>query len=280
LPSRAALRRRIGVIAMGFPSLVLTRTASAIVLGLPVLLVAYLGSPLFELIVALAAVVLAWEWFALCGGGLPRVIGYTQGAVLLVAVMAVAGFGIWQAIVALVIGTVIVLLVSRGESWLSAGTIYLGLPCVALVWLRNDTSDGRDLVCWLIIVVWGADTGAYIVGRLIGGPRLAPGISPNKTWAGLAGGVGLAAATSAGFAGASGQMQVFSPAAAGAVLGLTAQIGDLAESWVKRRFGVKDTSRLIPGHGGLLDRVDGLLIVVLVVALFAAADKGNFLQWL
>lgn len=265
---------------MGLSSLVLTRTASAIVLGLPVLLAAYFGTPLFELMIALAAGVLAWEWFTLCGYGLPRVIGYMQGVVLLSAVAAVVGFGLWQAIVALVVGTAIVLLVSRGELWMSAGTIYLGLPCVALIWLRNDIPAGRDLVCWLIIVVWAADTGAYIAGRLIGGPRLAPGISPNKTWAGLAGGLGLAAATSAGFAGASGQTQVFSPAALGAVLGLTAQIGDLVESWVKRRFGVKDTSGLIPGHGGLLDRVDGLLIVVLVVAVLAAADKGDLLQWL
>jgi phosphatidate cytidylyltransferase len=265
---------------MGLSSLVWTRMASAVVLGLPVLLAAYFGSPLFELMIALAAAVLAWEWFGICGDGRSRVIGYTQGAVLLIAVAVAAGFGIWQAIVTLVLGTATVLLVSRGEPWLSAGTIYLGLPCVALIWLRNDTSAGRNLVCWLIIVVWAADTGAFIAGRLIGGPRLAPCISPNKTWAGLAGGVGLAAATSAGFAGASGQTQVFSPAAVGAVLGLMAQIGDLAESWVKRRFGVKDTSGLIPGHGGLLDRVDGLLIVILVVALFVAADKGNFLQWL
>ena len=141
----------------------------------------------FELMIALAAAVLAWEWFGLCGDGLSRVIGYTQGAVLLIAVAVAAGFGIWPAIVALVLGTSAVLLVSRGEPWVSAGTIYLGLPCVALIWLRNDTSAGRNLVCWLIIVVWAADTGAYIAGRSIGGPRLAPSISPNKTWAGLAG---------------------------------------------------------------------------------------------
>jgi phosphatidate cytidylyltransferase len=150
---------------------------------------------------------------------------------------------------------------------------------VALIWLRNDAPAGRDLVLWLVVSVWAVDIGAYVAGRLIGGPRLAPSVSPNKTWAGLAGGVGLAAATSAGFAGANGHPHLFGPAALGALLGCTAQAGDLAESWVKRRFGVKDTSGLIPGHGGLLDRVDGLLIVALVVALVTAADEGAF-RWL
>jgi phosphatidate cytidylyltransferase len=265
---------------MPFSSPAITRTVSAVALGLPVLLAAYVGSPVFEVMVAVAAAVLAWEWFGLCGDGLPRVIGLTLAAVLLIAVAAAAGLGFWQAIAALVLGTVTMLLVSRGRRWLSGGTIYLGLPCVALIWLRNEGSAGRDVVFWLIIVVWAADTGAYIAGRLLGGPRLAPCISPNKTWAGLAGGVGLAAATSAGFAGASGQPHLFAPAVVGAVIGFTAQAGDLAESWVKRRFGVKDTSGLIPGHGGLLDRVDGLLVVILVVALIAAADEGALFRWL
>ena len=258
----------------------LTRAASAVVLGLPVLLAAYIGPPVFELMIAAAAAVLAWEWFRLCGDGLPLTLGYALATVLLIAVAVVASFGIGQAIGALVVGTVALLLVSRGQPWLSGGTIYLGLPCVALIWLRNDGSAGRDVVFWLMIVVWAADTGAYIAGRLIGGPRLAPNVSPNKTWAGLAGGVGLAAATSAGFAGASGQTSLFGPAAVGAVMGFAAQAGDLAESWVKRKFGVKDTSALIPGHGGLLDRVDGLLMVVLVVALIAAADEGALFRWL
>ena len=265
---------------MALASPILTRLGSAAVFGPPVLLAAYMGSPIFELMIALAAGVLAWEWFSLCGSGLPRIVGYTLGAVLLVAIAVVAGLGLWQAIAALAFGSVIVLLVSRGAPWLSAGTIYLGLPCIALVWLRNDGSVGRNIVFWLIVVVWAADTGAYVAGRLIGGPRLAPGISPNKTWAGLAGGIGLAAATSAGFAGVSGQPHVFAPALVGAVMGLTAQAGDLAESWMKRKFGVKDTSALIPGHGGLLDRVDGLLMVVLAVALIVAADKGALFQWL
>jgi phosphatidate cytidylyltransferase len=259
---------------------VLTRTLSAAVLGLPVLFAVDFGSPLFELMIGAAAAVLAWEWFGLCGAGRPTVIGLTLVAVLLTAVAIAAGFGFSPALVALVLGTIAVLLVSKGQPWLSGGTIYLGLPCVALIWLRNDASTGRDLVLWLVVLVWAADIGAYLSGRLIGGPRLAPSVSPNKTWAGLAGGVGLAAATSAGFAGANGHPQLLGPAALGALLGCVAQAGDLAESWVKRRFGVKDTSALIPGHGGLLDRVDGLLMVVLAVAFIAVVDEGAFRRWL
>lgn len=259
---------------------VLTRTLSAAVLGLPVLVAIYFGSPLFELMIGVAAAVLAWEWFGLCGAGRPTIVRLTLGGVLLMAVAIAARFGISHALLTLVLGTVAVLLVSKGQPWLYGGTIYLGLPCVALIWLRNDASAGRDLVLWLIALAWAADIGAYVAGRLIGGPRLAPSVSPNKTWAGLAGGVGLAAATSAGFAGANGHSHLLGPAALGALLGCIAQAGDLGESWVKRRFGVKDTSALIPGHGGLLDRVDGLLMVVLAVAFIAVVDEGAFRRWL
>jgi phosphatidate cytidylyltransferase len=263
---------------MSLPA-VLTRTVSAVVFGLPVLLAAYFGRPFFDALIAVGAAVLAWEWFGLCGVGLPRIIGLTLGGALLMTVAVASGFGIPHALAALLVGTIAVSVVSRGEPWLSGGMIYLGLPCVALIWLRNDPIAGRGVVLWLISVVWAADIGAYAAGRLIGGARLAPRVSPNKTWAGLAGGIGFAAATSAGFAGANGHLQLFGPAALGAVLGLTAQAGDLAESWMKRRFGVKDTSALIPGHGGLLDRVDGLLTVTLVVASLAAAGGGTLFRW-
>lgn len=259
---------------------VITRTISAVTLGLPVLLAAYYGPPFFDVLIAVGAAVLAWEWFGLCGTGSPRFFGMTLGGVLLLAVAMASGFGIAHALAALALGTVLVSVISRGQPWLAAGTVYLGLPCVAFIWLRNDAGAGREIVLWLIGVVWAADIGAYAAGRLFGGPRLAPRVSPNKTWAGLAGGVGLAAAASAGFAGADGHLQFFAPGALGALLGLTAQAGDFAESWVKRRFGVKDTSALIPGHGGLLDRVDGLLMVILLVASLTAAGEGTLFRWL
>lgn len=167
--------------------------------------------------------------------------------------------------------------------WRLAGAAAIVLPCLALVWLRQGAS-GRDAILWLFLVVWAADTGAYAVGRAIGGPKLAPAISPKKTWSGLfgalvaAGLAGVAAATL--LSGATSSRTL----AFGTVLGAVSQAGDLAESWVKRKFGVKDASGLIPGHGGLMDRIDGLFAAVLAVAAveIAAAwtGRGRVLAWL
>jgi phosphatidate cytidylyltransferase len=151
--------------------------------------------------------------------------------------------------------------------WTASGLLYIGIPCVALVWMRNDWQGGRDLVLWLLCVVWATDIGAYFFGKSIGGPRLAPVISPNKTWAGLIGGMVSAGATGA-------LLLVWSKAADpvfGAWMGggtaIVAQGGDLLESSVKRHFGVKDSGAIIPGHGGVLDRVDGILAVAPVLSL-------------
>ncbi|MDX2073914.1 MAG: phosphatidate cytidylyltransferase [Alphaproteobacteria bacterium] len=151
--------------------------------------------------------------------------------------------------------------------WRMAGLVYVAIPCACLLWLRRE-ADGASLVLTLFLIVWATDIGAYFAGRLIGGPKLAPAISPNKTWAGLGGGA-LAAALVAAIA------TSFSPVPSGVgnaiVLGLAlavlGQAGDLFESWLKRRADVKDSGTLIPGHGGLLDRVDGLILTTPVFAL-------------
>ena len=259
---------------------VVTRTLAGFAFGLPVLLIAWLGTPAFEVMVALAAGILAREWFGMTGSGQSPRSGLLVGCVVVIAVAVAASFGLGVALAALALGTVLVVLATRGTPWMTLGTLYIGLPCVALVWLRNDPAAGRDIVLWLLLVVWASDIGAYATGRLIGGPRLAPRISPNKTWAGLIGGIGLGALASAAFAAANGHPLPAAPAMVGALMGFVAQAGDLGESWVKRRFGVKDASTLIPGHGGLLDRVDGLLAAILVVAFIAAADEGALSRWL
>jgi phosphatidate cytidylyltransferase len=261
-------------------SVVVTRIVSAVMLGLPVLAIIYFGRPAFELMVALAAAVMAWEWFGMCGAGHAPSTGLIIGVVLLISVAAAGLVGIGEAFVVLALGAGAILVFARGGLWLTGGVLYLGLPCVVLVWLRSDPLAGRYVVFWLMAVVWASDIGAYAAGRLIGGPRLAPRISPNKTWAGLIGGIGLGALASAAFAAANGHPLPAAPAMVGALLGFVAQAGDLGESWVKRRFGVKDASALIPGHGGLLDRVDGLLAAILVVAFIAAADEGALSRWL
>jgi phosphatidate cytidylyltransferase len=170
----------------------------------------------------------------------------------------------------LVIGAIIVIPLQFGERpiFSAAGVLYCGLPAVALLWLRGDEPMGFLAVIFIFLVVWATDTAAFVAGRIIGGPKLAPSISPHKTWAGLAGGVaaaGLAAAVFALFTDASpGSLLLI-----GLAMGLVAQGGDLAESALKRTFGVKDASNLIPGHGGFLDRLDGIVTVAVVTALAA-----------
>jgi len=161
--------------------------------------------------------------------------------------------------------------------WLLAGLVYILLPCLALLHLRALPETGMQSIFWLLAVVWASDTGGYIFGRAIGGPKLAPVISPNKTWSGLLGAVLLAAAAGLLTALALGKDTVAPLAAWSAAIGTISQAGDLLESWVKRYFGVKDTGTIIPGHGGLLDRVDGLLAAAMAVALLEAAVKSSIL---
>ncbi|MCS6854393.1 MAG: phosphatidate cytidylyltransferase [Elioraea sp.] len=267
------------------------RLASALVLGPLALAAIWFGSPWFAVLVGAASAILAWEWVHLCGLRLRALPGAAVGASLLAASVC-AGVHLWQgALVALVLGTVLAWLLvervaltaaqHRDAVWLAAGVVYIGAAAVGLVWLRADGAAGRANVLFVVLVVWASDIGAYLAGRLLGGPRLAPRISPNKTWAGAAG--GLVSALLVGLAVAWILVGLGSPVAAGAValaVGAAAQAGDLFESWIKRRFMVKDSSRLIPGHGGLLDRADGLLAAAPVAAALSLATGEGKVLWL
>lgn len=239
----------------------------------------------FHAWVALAAAWMGGEWSRLTTRGRLGRAGLLVVASAAAAV-AVTGLGIaaWQSALGLVAMAALVYGLARIEGvdapgWLAAGTVALGVPCVAFVWLRLQPIDGRAIVVWLLAVVWATDIGAYAVGRWLGGPRLAPRVSPNKTWAGLAGGV-VSAALAGGIAGVGlGGGRVVALALAGGGLAVVAQAGDLGESLAKRRFGVKDTGALIPGHGGLLDRVDGLLTTTPVVALLVWLKGVGVLAW-
>lgn len=160
--------------------------------------------------------------------------------------------------------------VARGEA--AFGVAYVGLPGAAFVWVRG-LEEGLVMVLALFSTIWAADVAAYVGGRFIGGPKLAPSLSPNKTWTGLA--CGIAAGAGAGALAARaipGGPEAFSPAwaLAGAGFAAVGLMGDLFESMLKRRFGVKDASSLIPGHGGVLDRLDSLMAATLVAAACAA----------
>jgi phosphatidate cytidylyltransferase len=259
------------------------RFASAVVLGVPFLIAVHAGPPYFDLIIVAAAGLLAWEWSRFtapetAAGASWRAavfIGWTLAAVVFASAFA-PGAGILLAAAA-----VLALLVwARREPWLAAGLAYVALPCIALLWLRDQGEDGRPIVFWLLAVVWASDIGAYFAGRILGGPKLAPRVSPNKTWAGFFGGAAAAAAIGAI---AAPLLEAARPSllvAISVLLGVSAQAGDLFESWLKRRFGVKDTSALIPGHGGVLDRVDGLMAAALLLALIGLTGKGSMLAWL
>ena len=151
--------------------------------------------------------------------------------------------------------------------WIGLGAAYLALPALALIWLRGLPQLGLQIVVWLLVVVWTTDILAYLVGRNVGGPRLAPSISPGKTWSGLCGGVLAAALAGAVTAWAIGSERLLHAAGLGGLLAIVSQIGDLIESALKRRAGVKDSGTLIPGHGGVLDRLDGLILAAPVLAL-------------
>lgn len=208
-----------------------------------------------------------------------RVIsGLVMATVLLFCLLA---GGMWFIVLVLFAGLQMIrewdgLTAHEAMPWKIAGLAYVGIPCATLIWLRgsqfSDAPDGGLLiVLYLMFVVWATDIGAYFAGRKIGGPKLAPNISPKKTWAGLAGGM-LAAGVVGGIA------ATFTPypfsfvgcTLIAVVLAVVSQMGDLFESWLKRRVGVKDSGTLIPGHGGLLDRVDGLIVAAPVLGLLVA----------
>lgn len=184
------------------------------------------------------------------------------------------GGWVWAALVALAAAGML----SEWRRMWAGGAVVLALgpvivlAALALVWLRADATVGLANVLFLLVVVWASDIGAYAAGRLVGGPRLAPRISPGKTWSGAAGGL-LAAAVVGAIAGRLGGAGV------AAALSVLEQVGDLAESAAKRRAGVKDSGALIPGHGGLLDRLDGLLGAAPAAALLACALGPGVALW-
>jgi phosphatidate cytidylyltransferase len=246
------------------------RTLSSAIFIPVVLLAVWLGDAWFQLLVALLAVMMAHEWTnivhdrssaqfalhaaaALCGAFLP--LSHSWGSTL--AVIAVIS----------VMSLMLALIQSRMLTiWVLSGVAYVGLPAMAFVILREQSQSGMLIIMWLFVVVWAADICAYFAGRLIGGPRLAPVISPRKTWAGLLGAIAGGIAAGIAVAYVMGLASLISLGLLGGVLAVIEQLGDLFESALKRHYGMKDSGRLIPGHGGVLDRVDGLVAASLVLA--------------
>jgi phosphatidate cytidylyltransferase len=256
---------------------VLLRLASALVLA--ALALGAAASPwTFLVLVIVSGVIVAWEWGRLVRGkGLDRIAVIEVTAVAAVAMLLTLGHA---ELAALALGAAAVavglLSLSSGHSlWSLGGLLYAALPAAALVFLRSDPSLGAIAVLYLFAVAWTTDTASYAAGRLIGGPKLAPRVSPHKTWSGFIVGALSPAIVGYVFALAFKGTSAWRLSLVSVALALACQAGDLLESAVKRHFGAKDMSQLIPGHGGLLDRIDGLLIAAILAGLIALRDPAN-----
>ncbi|MGI9434476.1 MAG: phosphatidate cytidylyltransferase [Geminicoccaceae bacterium] len=266
--------------AKGDPALKRRILSAAVMLPVVLLCVVY-DVWSFALLAAVMAILLAKEWRHLVGARSGQTAGdlagmAAGGAALLVLIMATMGWaelGLLVAFFCAFSSAIIAQLGNGAPFWTSIGVLYLSLPMLALVWLRAIPDVGLQVMLWLLMVVWATDIMAYFVGRGLGGPRLAPSISPGKTWSGLCGGMAGAAVAGALVALATGPFRILPSLGLAAGLAVVAQMGDLAESALKRRAGVKDSSDLIPGHGGVLDRVDGLLFAAPVLALAVAIAR-------
>jgi phosphatidate cytidylyltransferase len=223
----------------------------------------WLGGNALWVLATIVGLLMMGEWAGLTQGHEHRRFAqYAMCVPLALLSPIAAGPSVLVAIAFL--GVFLVLRLGTRNLWLASGAIYVGLPITALLWLRMQ-EDGLLLAFWALSLVWATDIGAYFAGRSFGGPKVAPKISPNKTWSGLLG--GMAGAFLLGWMLASYTTLPTHLALASPALALIAQAGDFFESWMKRRAGVKDSGALIPGHGGVLDRLDGVVTALPVAAL-------------
>jgi phosphatidate cytidylyltransferase len=251
-----------------------TRIVAAAVLIPLAIAIGYAGGWLWTALVTAAAIGLFVEWLTVVGLAADR-----RAVASGVIALAAAGLGLAigrhdAAFASLAIGLVAVALTARQRrNWAVAGFLYAATAEIASVLLRLDPVKGFVALIFVLLIVWATDSGGYFAGRGIGGPKLWPRVSPKKTWAGAIGGFAASLAVAGMFAaldlGKAGPLLMIS-----GVLSVVSQLGDLFESAVKRRFGVKDSSQIIPGHGGLLDRLDGFVAAVAVAAVFGFLRGG------
>ncbi|MGK2285955.1 phosphatidate cytidylyltransferase [Pedomonas sp. V897] len=240
----------------------------------------WLGGMVFLALALVVSALVLREWCTITRAASPRVL-YLIALTVLAASFGLASGGRWAVAAALAPGVGAVLALVgvvarvRAARWVGAGLVYATVPGLALVWLRSQP-EGFRLVLWLMLAVVLTDTCAYFAGRRFGGPKLAPRLSPKKTWSGLIGGMAGAALGSWVLGAAFGLTLEASGLLAGAAaaLAVVAQAGDLGESALKRAFDVKDSGSILPGHGGIMDRVDGLIAAAAVVALAELLGLG------
>ena len=252
------------------------RVVSAAVLGPLAVGLAYVGGWPFMVFWAIAACGIHWEWRAILRDPGPAPKGLGECAI------AVAGAGLMagragMAVALLGFGMVIEAVIATTNwfrTWAAAGVLYAGGMLVACVLLRGDAQYGFVAIVFLFAIVWTTDILAYFVGRLVGGPKLWERVSPKKTWSGAIGGAGAAVIAGLAVAHYAHLANPLAAAALALVLSVASQGGDLFESAFKRRFGVKDAGHVIPGHGGIMDRLDGFLVAAVVAVVIGIARGG------
>jgi phosphatidate cytidylyltransferase len=252
----------------------LVRVVAALVLAPLAIAIAYAGGWPWATLVTLAAIGLFVEWLTIIGAARETRVVAAGAVALAIAGVCLATGRIEASLLALALGGAgVALLAPQRRIWTAAGFCYAAAAQLASVLVRLDQTDGFTALILILLVVWVTDIGGYFAGRGIGGPKLWPRVSPSKTWAGAVGGFAASLVVAGGFAafglGKTGPMLLL-----GAVLSVVSQLGDLFESAVKRRFGVKDSSHIIPGHGGLLDRLDGFVAAVVMAAIFGLLRGG------
>ncbi len=250
------------------------RVAAALVLAPLVIAAAYAGTWWWIAPVTLGAIGLFVEWLTVVGSAREKRVVAAGVVAFAVAGLCLGFARVELALAALALGVAAIALLSvRQRRWSSAGFLYAGAAQIASVLVRLDPATGFVALVFVLLIVWVTDIGGYFAGRGIGGVKLWPRVSPNKTWAGAIGGFGASLVIALGFA-FLGLGRAWPLLMLAAVLSVVAQLGDLFESAVKRRFGVKDSSHIIPGHGGLMDRLDGYVAAIVLASIFGLLRGG------
>jgi len=266
------------------PDVLVLRIVSAAVLAPVAVGAVWLGGAYLAVVALAAAAVMGWEWGRMTQGGRFGLPGAVVVGSEVVGVGAAAlehpGIGVALVLAGAGVAALASVAIAAGSRiWLALGALWIGLPSIALVWIASDPQFGRVTILWLLALVWAIDSAAFVVGKLVGGPALAPRWSPKKTWSGALGGAAAAALVGAMCAKILDVSASYTVVLVSLGLSVVEQMGDLAESAAKRRFGVKDASALIPGHGGFLDRLDGMLAVLAVTAIMVLLYGRSPLAW-